>query len=517
MYTYGIKNAYRPTTLAPRAFGWSTRPPYNRADVPAALATRPSDLTDDQFRQQFAYEWFQSNQLGSDRSLSNPPFVSGAAGRLHPALRDSETGLPARILRGYIRRAEFQAGDQMSRSRLYFMYNPERIQRDYVSYLNQSALDPFNTVYQSGNLVAPPSILDFSFSLFFDRQEEAAAADHPGVFVDYQYFDLVVRNVIPTDPNQSGTTIPDNGVMMINPRDITVVFSPQLTVQGRPLNASVNFEKFTHRMTPTRMTIQLQMRAVYIGPVKDMTEYRKEELQAEAAIPFDEGRLASPISWLGNEVSTVEAIRSFRDSITDTGTVGDAARTIGIANDGNHAIRLAAMQWAIDHVVQGGPSGKDVDDAPWTDYLNDGGRGRWNLPSSADCSGLVSEAYIKTGQGTALGWNSHPSTDDMIRIARNNSAKFQLLPLTGAFGELLSGDILLRSGHVAFYVGKEGNQNVIFDASSAKSIPEVGRRTNSLPGKFTYILRPTPLGSLSAASTTSSWLSGTSVGVKGTQ
>ena len=162
------------------------------------------------------------------------------------------------------------------------MYNPEIISRDYVSYLEQGALDPFNTVYQSGNLVAPPSILDFSFELFFDRQEEATQVNHPGVFVDYQFFDLVVRNVVPSDPNQASNALPDNGVMMVNPRDITVVFSPQLTIQGRPINARVTFEKFTHRMTPTRMRISLTMRAVYMGPIKDMTEYNAETFPAEA-------------------------------------------------------------------------------------------------------------------------------------------------------------------------------------------------------------------------------------------
>ena len=156
------------------------------------------------------------------------------------------------------------------------MYNPEIISRDYVSYLEQGALDPFNTVYQSGNLVAPPSILDFSFELFFDRQEEATQINHPGVFVDYQFFDLVVRNVVPYRPRPGSNTLPDNGVMMVNPRDITVVFSPQMTVQGRPLNARVTFERFTHRMTPTRMRIALTMRAVYMGPIREITEYQAE-------------------------------------------------------------------------------------------------------------------------------------------------------------------------------------------------------------------------------------------------
>ena len=77
------------------------------------------------------------------------------------------------------------------------MYNPEQITRDYVSYLDQGALDPFNTVFQSGNLVPPPSFMDFTFSLLFDRQEEAQSSRHPGVFVDYEFFDLVVRNITP--------------------------------------------------------------------------------------------------------------------------------------------------------------------------------------------------------------------------------------------------------------------------------------------------------------------------------
>jgi len=516
-YSYGIRNKYRPTTLAPNAFGWSSRPPYNRADVPTALATQPGDLTADQFRQQFAYEWFQSNQLGGDRNLSNPPFVSGAAGRLHPALRDAETGAPARILRGYIRRAEFQAGDPMSRARLYFMYNPATITRDYVSYLNQSALDPFNTVYQSGNLVAPPSILDFSFSLFFDRQEEATQADHPGVFVDYQFFDLVVRNVIPSDPNQADNTIPDNGVMMVNPRDITVVFSPQLTVQGRPTNATVQFEKFTHRMTPTRMTINLQMRAVYLGPVKDMVEYKKELLQAEAAIPYGEGPVASLTSFLDNELVNIDAIANIAQSIggflglggggpdvVATGAVATAARALGTANDGNHQIRLNALQYAYAHTQQGGPGTTDTD--PWTDYTGaNAGSNRWNLPAGADCSGLVTECYIKTGQGAALGWNSHPSTHEMINIAQRNQAKFSMIPLASSLSQLLPGDILLRAGHVAFYVGKQGSQYRIFDASGPRASPEVGERTTSLPGKFVYLLRPTPLGSTSSMAATSVW------------
>ena len=223
-YRYGIKNRYTPTHLIKKAYGWSGTGPGNLKDVPTHLMLKGEGMTAEEFRQQFAYEWLNSSEVNA--GYTNPPFVSGAAGRLLPYLQ-TKTGAPARIQRGYIRRGEVEAGQDISKARLYFMYNPETITRDYVSYLDQTALDPFNTVYQSSNLVAPPSILDFSFSLFFDRQEEAMDAEHPGVFVDYQFFDLVVRNVTPDDPNSTGNTLPDNGVMMVNPREITVVFSQQ--------------------------------------------------------------------------------------------------------------------------------------------------------------------------------------------------------------------------------------------------------------------------------------------------
>ena len=231
-YRYGIRNVYRPQQLSPNAYGWSSHrlQPGRRAH---ALMDRPTGITPEQFLQQFAYEWYQSGDPGASPthpSSAVPLAVSMPARRHtdrcpgpHPAWLH-----PSCPVRGR---------DPMSKARLYFMYNPEIDHSGLRDLPRPGALDPFNTVYQSGNLVAPPSILDFSFELFFDRQEEATQTDHPGVFVDYQFFDMVVRNVVPSDPNQSSNTLPDNGVMMVNPRDITVVFSPQFTVQGRPLNA----------------------------------------------------------------------------------------------------------------------------------------------------------------------------------------------------------------------------------------------------------------------------------------
>ena len=169
-----------------------------------------------------------------------------------------------------------------------------------MNYLDQGALDPFNTVFQSGNLVAPPSMLNFSFELFFDRQEEAMAAGNRGVMVDMEYFDLVVRNVKPGGA-AANNMLPDNGIMMVNPRDITVVFSPEITVQGRPLNASVTYERFTYKMVPTRMRINLQMRVVYFGPQREITTFVPETVRALESIPFlpDPSALQLPVHGPG--------------------------------------------------------------------------------------------------------------------------------------------------------------------------------------------------------------------------
>ena len=211
---------------------------------------------------------------------SNPPFNTGSAGRLMD-------GMP-QISRGYIRRNIYDPNDPTSNYRLYFMYNPADIQRNYVAYIEQQALDPFNTIYGSNNLIAPPGILDFSFDLFFDRQTENATGTIPrGVMTDQEYFDLVVRGLV---PDGQSPALQDSGIMMINPRNITVVFGPQLSVQGRPYRASIQYQKFDHRMTPTRMTITLSMKAVYFGPQRSDFAFASSQTENTfaATIPYDE-------------------------------------------------------------------------------------------------------------------------------------------------------------------------------------------------------------------------------------
>ena len=472
---YGLKNRYRPSALTSNAYGWTSgrRPRYRSGDVPAALLDRPSHLTAEQFRQQFAYEWYGSK--GVARGYSNPPFVSGAAGRILPSLGGDE-----RILRGFIRRAETEAGNEVSKSRLYFMYNPEIITRDYVSYLNQTALDPFNTVYQSNNLVAPPSILDFTFSLFFDRQEEAIDDEHPGVFVDYEFFDLVVRNVVPTYGASGNSTLPDNGVMMVNPREVSVVFSPQITVQGRPLNARVTFLKFTHRMVPTRMQIDLTIRATYLGPLRKQTTYVREENQASRTIPLDVGLGRLKVTYEDVELELTETLQQIE------GLGSSFSSQLGFSNvaTSGGTGRLGAMNYSDSRV-----------DPNFTKY--DQGRRMFaevDRPGGpkypyVDCSSLVGRGYRETGQGGVFGESDSYSATTAQIWSRMQSGSLEkmcdIIPWDSADPQ--PGDILYRLGHMAFFFeGTKGDYQTLEAMSASRGVGKFGSSGRS----WTHVLRP---------------------------
>ena len=47
----------------------------------------------------------------------------------------------------------------------------------------------------------------------------------------------------------------------------------------------MTFEKFTHRMTPIRMRIQLTILASYFGPVRDMVEYTQGGVASRGGDP----------------------------------------------------------------------------------------------------------------------------------------------------------------------------------------------------------------------------------------
>lgn len=510
----GGRGRFVPTAMTPRAYGFRRRP-YTPADVPTSLVSRGIGLSAQQFRQQFAYEWLLSEEIS--RGLSNPPFTKGAAGRLLPSLQDE--GQPARILRGFIRRSNIETGENrdQSRCRLYFMYNPEIITRDYVSYLDQTALDPFNTVYDSGNLVAPPSILDFSFSLFFDRQEEAVDPENFGVFADYQYFDLVVRNVVPTDPN-STDAIPDSGVMMVNPREITVVFSPQITVQGRPLNARVSFLKFTHRMVPTRMQIDLTIRATYLGPLRPTGTYTAEEYKVTDAVPLGAALPQTSVTYTESDAGLsriYEQAERFSNGdllayaqqygeqagFTDiSGSVGTSLSHLTTA--GRNA-REAALNFALSSVVEGVTqynSAWDKRGAPMIDY---GGKRIFDM---VDCSSLVTRCYMNIGAGHAMGWGqdraNSPSTETIMGQINAGTFPGEVIPWSAVVSNpdiLKPGDIGFRrrngKGHIGFVVEKTSNSAyTLLDAASQSSNPQVGLRTGRgiANATWTHLLRPNP-------------------------
>ena len=494
----GTTNTFRPTALSFNSYGWRGAPMYNSADSPQR---GPTPVDRRIAEQQFAYEWLDSSSALN--GSSNPPFTTGAAGRLLPGAGNNK------VLRGFIRRAEYDNSDPTSKARLYFMFNPETITRQYVSYLDQGAIDPFNTIYQSGNLVAPPSYMDFNFSLLFDRQEETSNdASWPGVFVDYEYFDLVVRNVVPSGPTATSNTLPDNGVMMVNPRDITVVFSPNLTVQGRPSNAQVTFTKFTHRMVPVRMQIDLTLRVVYFGPMKDMIEYVSVIDTTANTVPWKEvEHLDVKITnddinkWKQDQKTwasgITDAISKFLDK-DDSSNLSDQA---GVTGGGSADLNSQIVDFGAQQAQGAGAR-----------YDNGGGRG--HLWTTCDCSSFVwgSFAYFSGGSKSGqMGWpapspngpasSSPNSSPDMLAKCRQGksvqkifdsdkgtSRTVRLTQMSGSVHQMQKGDLLFRenglsdtsgshgSGHVAF-ISKVDSQKVYVIDAASPSIPVAKERS----------------------------------------
>ena len=473
----------------PASYNWADgRAAYYPKDAPNKYRSDSANI---------AYEWYRYSE--ATREKANPPFSSDAAGRLIEHIHVSganPNGQPARILRGFIRRAETNAADPLSTSRLYFMYNPPSIVREYVNYLDQGALDPFNTVFQSENLVAPPSVMNFTFELFFDRQDEARDPNNPGVLVDMEMFDMVVRNVIPVPSLQP---IPDNGVMMVNPRDITVVFSPEITVQGRPLNASVSYEKFTHRMVPTRMRIQLTMRVLYFGPLREMTTYTAAESvaaesvgftsRADPDVPFTWGDL----EWGATGENVARIIEAIQNAVASQTTATSAASGEGNAGALAHGKKRAAEFN--------------------TKYDKDGLR--MDLWKHADCSSFAWGCWAELGMAESVGWPAWgaswaPSCADMHTTAQSSAATAKLWGYSGTdtksvgIPKMQPGDLVLRinvgtSNHVAIVESASGSGFSVFHCAS----PSLNCTTSSYGidgGNYTHAIRLLPRGGQSAAS-----------------
>lgn len=475
-------------------------------------------------------------QRFTDRNgLSNPPFRYNQYVKVPNGIKNPQ------ITRGYIRRSDL--ADDVGGASLNFMFNPEQITRDYVSYLDQAALDPFNTLYQSGNLVAPPSFVNFNFSLFFDRQDDLAAdpKDSRGVLVDYEFFDLVVRNVVPSVRGVSD--VPDNGVMMVNPKDITVVFSKDLTVQGRPTNARVTFAKFDHRMVPIRMQIDLTMIITYFGPLRSafgLNTFRASK-QYEALVPYsdtlEEGfttadlelatktyqdqiskQSATAGSTSGNWFS--EFVSNLNTSVQSTilSQLGGAA---GGSSGANGDIRGAAADAAAGAAGAGysGDLRAGSDPSKCSCIIPGGGVALLSaMPTGQtyDASGLVWSSLETVGAGKVLAGTAYaPTTAAVVEYQqRTNWATMPVLVNGGertsvvrgaARSALEKGDVLIRwnagRGHMAFF--KEWADEDKTTAVVVESLPGVGVAENTVGidyvCDFNWMTRPTLAGSQSLA------------------
>lgn len=317
-------NLFIPTSVSSSPSGRSQHD-YPGTVLGGAVETAPSV---EKALRAHAYE-----RASEDTNFSNPPFNFGVAGRLTPNVTERAVGDP-RILRGYIRRSVTNdATDPTSKYRLYFMFNPSVINRQFVSYLEQQALDPFNTIFGSSNLVAPPGILDFSFEMFFDRQSEVAQdSGHPGVKVDYDYFDRVIRGVEPGVVGDS--ELQDNGVFLINPRNIKVVFSPLLTLEGRAYSAETVFEKFSHRMVPTRVRIALTMRVQYVGPdTNSFSMFNVDDAGVyEATVPYENSITVK--TTINNILDSLSLESDLTSAQTIASTSPPTATAVGVMGSG---------------------------------------------------------------------------------------------------------------------------------------------------------------------------------------
>ena len=487
---YVTTNEFVPTLVVSDPNGRSTTNPDLAFDTLLASERNFSNLL-----KRHAYDRLNDSPL----ARSNPPFDTGSAGRLTSLVTSGSGGNSPQISRGYIRRSNLNSSDPTDGYRLYFMYNPEDIQRDYVAYIEQNALDPFNTIYGSNNLVAPPGILNFQFSLFFDRQTENANGSMPrGVLEDYDYFDLVVRGMVPG--NQTNP-IQDNGIMMINPRNITVVFGPQLSVQGRAFRASVQYQKFDHKMTPTRMVITMSMMVYYFGPLKEDFTFASSDTEStfEATIPYDEN-LQYEVTYTDvRDASLTDDVNLINAS---TG-VTNASTTLNNINAITGPLNGSARQKALQVAMSLGNSTVQYDQVRPISTSD--------RPTALDCSALVIWAYNKAGVIEAIGQSpssGRTSTllDAGFRLGTVIAGAGSLVPFNDDFlaNYLQPGDLILsKELHVAMV--KEVRNGRVYTYESAPPWRTVGaggpRELNfsfgaiyGSPNFHTHAIRPAGAG-----------------------
>lgn len=238
------------------------------------------------------YEWYRFEELTPKDNqgvgtLYNPPFHAGAVGR------QMNYHLGGPILRGFLKRYTAPgapvASDVGARGRFYFMFNPTNLQQGFT--YDTSIYNP-SQAQQADSNIQPYGQAAFNFALFLERTAEVNANENnAGCLVDLDVLSYIVRGVPAnmatgalagaagnSDPRVHipGTAAPSvvadpTGTFIGAGQVIDAVFGKYLTMRGTVTSLTFEFAKFSHRMVPTMMTVNigmlLQQQAVGTGGI----------------------------------------------------------------------------------------------------------------------------------------------------------------------------------------------------------------------------------------------------------
>ena len=472
-------------------YGFAMTPPNDPNWVPTATDLRISD-------EMALYERIDWSVAGGAtpaglNQYQNPPFIGiGSTSTRVPSWMQGENpSTPNRILRGYMRRqntVKFSTAtsprDKATNARLFFMYNPASIERVYMS--SDALMNSINpTSDPSGPDQANVPLVSYTtvtFSLMFDRQEEVIRyKNHPGVLVDLAVFDLLARggspgtettaalpNNVSYEASSSGTgavTVTQTGgqqtqdsssLIIDQAIPIAAIFSPSIVFYGNIIAADSVFEKFSHRMTPTRMTLTLTMRINAVGPEKQPTAV--DGVQAAAAA----------------NSAALEALNPAKDVSSDEQKIemNGAGRASAIAWAENWLpgkATLAGVPYSNDYTLRDENKQND-------DYLQVQPP---HVPGHFDCSSYVSRSYGVIGwlPYLKLSTGASADTNGFEKAAKENpdvwdAYQFNDSGFFGSVGSQVSpsdfnknvavGDLIVRSGsntagHIVFVHDDNGD------------------------------------------------------------
>src|SRR5580765_318496 len=444
--------------LGQHPYGWAGTPPYRAQDMPTNNWFAADSFAYERIDwEKFVAQSKSTGQATNPWNLSNPPFLSSGSqiGPKGPPswMQQKDGGGTARILRGYLRRSTVDPAEPASFARLYFMWNPGTLIRQYMSTIDVGGIDPtgMQGIESPDAPSLQPQTINFGFELYFDRETECAVMkDHPGVLVDLQAFDAIgattgVGTRSGLKVSQKDLSVPALGSTEPPPPDvanvdmvaademadfamrqniftkpvlITAVFSPSLAFYGILDSAEATFEKFTSRMTPTRMTLSIVMRLFSVGKLTNQTMAAPDTSQS--------GTVYNPGAF---DITKVPA----------TQTEADKA---------NAALRANMASWALqwDHKVQYNNGSLRPQGAPCepskTTYF--------------DCSSLVNRAFRAVGADEKLGLtgvcsSGGPGTAMLVQIGDSRPDVWQTAHIPAnpglVFQKLQMGDIILHGGH----------------------------------------------------------------------